>query len=269
MHSWKAEILPRNAMIELDAVSLVYDDGHRSVEVLRDLSFAVARGEFVSLVGPSGCGKSTILHVIAGFIAPQSGTVTIDGKPVTGPGTDRGVVFQRHNLLPWKTVRENIALGLKMQNAPFEAQTRIADDWIARIGLRGFEDSYPNQLSEGMRQRVGLARAFATDPAVLLMDEPFASLDALTAIRMRELLVSMWERSSKVVLFVTHDIEEAVLLSDRVIVLTDRPARVQKEVGINLTRPRSYERSLDADAETLRRELRSLLLARSESGEEA
>jgi NitT/TauT family transport system ATP-binding protein len=256
-------------MIKLEAVSLVYDDGHRSVEALHDLSLAVARGEFVSLAGPSGCGKSTILHVIAGFIAPQSGTVTIDGKPVTGPGTDRGVVFQRHNLLPWKTVRENIALGPKVQDAPFEAQTRIADEWIARIGLRGFEDSYPDELSEGMRQRVGLARAFATDPAVFLMDEPFASLDALTAIRMRELLMSIWEKSSKVVLFVTHDIEEAILLNDRVIVLTDRPARVRKEVGIDLARPRSYERSLDAGAETFRRELRSLLLARSQGAEEA
>jgi NitT/TauT family transport system ATP-binding protein len=256
-------------MIKLEAVSLVYDDGHRSVEALRDLSLEVARGEFVSLVGPSGCGKSTILHVIAGFIAPQSGTVSVNGKQVTGPGTDRGVVFQRHNLFPWKTVRENIALGPKVQNAPVEAQKRIADDWIARIRLQGFEDSYPGELSEGMRQRVGLARAFATDPAVLLMDEPFASLDALTAIRMRELLVSMWERSSKVVLFVTHDIDEAILLSDRVVVLSDRPARVRKEVKINLARPRSYERSLGSESESFRRELRSLLLAESRGAEEA
>jgi NitT/TauT family transport system ATP-binding protein len=255
-------------MIKLETVSVVYNDGHRSVEALRDLSLAVAHGEFVSLVGPSGCGKSTILHVIAGFIAPQSGTVTIDGKPVTGPGADRGVVFQRHNLLPWKTVRENVAFGLKVQNAPFDTQTRIADDWIARIGLRGFADSYPDELSEGMRQRVGLARAFATNPAVLLMDEPFASLDALTAIRMRELLVSIWERSEKVVLFVTHDIEEAIFLSDRVIVLTDRPAQVQREFKIDLARPRSYERSLDTGAETFRRELRSLLLSGNQGTEE-
>jgi NitT/TauT family transport system ATP-binding protein len=256
-------------MIKLEAVSLIYDDGHRSVEALRDLSLVVAAGEFVSLVGPSGCGKSTILHIIAGFIAPQRGTVSVNGKHVTGPGTDRGVVFQRHNLFPWKTIRENIALGPKVQNAPFEEQQRIAGDWIARIGLQGFEDSYPDELSEGMRQRVGLARAFATDPAVLLMDEPFASLDALTAIRMRELLVSIWERSAKMVLFVTHDIEEAILLSDRVIVLTDRPTRVRKEVRINLARPRSYERSLGGDAEAFRRELRSLLLSGSQDREEA
>jgi NitT/TauT family transport system ATP-binding protein len=248
-------------MIKLEAVSLVYEGGRRSVEALRDLSLAVAPGEFVSLVGPSGCGKSTILHLIAGFIAPQRGVVSVDGKQVTAPGTDRGVVFQRHNLFPWKTVRENIAFGPKVQNASGDVQARIADDWIARIGLRGFEDSYPDELSEGMRQRVGLARAFATDPAVLLMDEPFASLDALTAIRMRELLVSMWERSSKTALFVTHDIDEAILLSDRVIVLTDRPARVRKEVVIDLERPRSYERSLGDDAGAFRRELRSLLLA--------
>jgi NitT/TauT family transport system ATP-binding protein len=254
-------------MIKLDKVSLFYQDGQRSVEALQDLSLSVAPGEFVSLVGPSGCGKSTILHVIAGFLFPQSGIVAVAGKPVIGPGTDRGVVFQRHNLFPWKTVRENIALGLKLQNAPFEAQRRIADEWIARIGLRGFEDSYPDTLSEGMRQRVGLARAFAINPAVFLMDEPFASLDALTAIKMRELLVSMWESSSRVVLFVTHDIDEAILLSDRVIILTDRPARVRREMSISIKRPRSYDRSLGEEAEPFRRELRSLLLSKSPGAE--
>ncbi len=250
-------------MITLEDVCLAYVGGRRSVDALRDLSFAVGRGEFVSLAGPSGCGKSTILHVIAGFIAPQRGTVRIDGAPVLQPGTDRGVVFQRHNLFPWKTVRENIALGLKLRNAAADTQRRTADDWIARIGLQGFEDRFPDELSEGMRQRVGLARAFVTDPTVLLMDEPFASLDALTAIRMRELLMAMWEQSAKTVLFVTHDIDEAILLSDRVIVLTDRPARIRKEIGIDLPRPRSYERSLGDVSEPYRRELRSLLLARS------
>lgn len=253
----------RSAMITLEHVSVAYDGGRRSVDALRDLNLSVGRGEFVSLVGPSGCGKSTILHVIAGFIAPQRGTVLIDGVPVVRPGTDRGVVFQRHNLFPWKTVRENIALGLKLRNVAAATQRRTADDWIVRIGLQGFEDSFPNELSEGMRQRVGLARAFVTDPTVLLMDEPFASLDALTAIRMRELLMAMWEQSAKTVLFVTHDIDEAILLSDRVIVLTDRPAHVRTEVGIDLPRPRSYERSLGGAAEPYRTHLRSLLLTKA------
>jgi NitT/TauT family transport system ATP-binding protein len=250
-------------VIELEAVSLSYDGERRSVKALHELSFAVERGSFVSLVGPSGCGKSTILHLIAGFLDPQSGSVTMDGERVAGPGADRGVVFQRHNLYPWKTVRENIALGLKIRNASVDAQRQTADEWIMRVGLQGFEDSYPDQLSEGMRQRVGLARVFATDPAVLLMDEPFASLDALTAVKMRELLISMWEKSSKTVLFVTHDIDEAILLSDRVIVLTDRPARVRKEIDINLVRPRSYMQSSGADADALRVDLRSLLLTTS------
>jgi NitT/TauT family transport system ATP-binding protein len=252
-----------SALITIEKVSLVYGGGRRSVDALRDINFSVGRGEFVSLVGPSGCGKSTILHVIAGFIAPQSGTVRIAGAPIERPGTDRGVVFQRHNLFPWKTVRENIALGLKLRNVAAATQRRTADDWIARIGLQGFEDSFPDELSEGMRQRVGLARAFVTDPTVLLMDEPFASLDALTAIRMRELLVAMWEQSAKTVLFVTHDIDEAILLSDRIIVFTERPAQVRTELRIDLARPRSYERSLGGDAEPYRTHLRSLLLTKA------
>jgi NitT/TauT family transport system ATP-binding protein len=251
------------AMIDITSMSLTYGSETRMVAAVRDLSLSIARGEFVSLVGPSGCGKSTILHLIAGFIVPQSGTVSVGGAPISAPGPDRGVVFQRHNLFPWKTVRENIGLGMQMRSIAGEVRRRTADDWITRIGLQGFAERYPHELSEGMRQRVGLARAFVTDPAVLLMDEPFAALDALTAIRMRELLIKIWEDDTKTVLFVTHDIDEAILLSDRVVVLTPRPARVRSEIRIDLPRPRSYDRSLGGAAEQYRKDLRSLLLAES------
>jgi NitT/TauT family transport system ATP-binding protein len=249
------------AMIDLSRVYLTYGSDARTVDAVRDLSFSIARGEFVSLVGPSGCGKSTILHLIAGFIAPHSGSVSVAGAAVNAPGPDRGVVFQRHNLFPWKTVRENIALGMQLRGIAGEVRRQTTDDWITRIGLQGFAERYPHELSEGMRQRVGLARAFVTDPTVLLMDEPFASLDALTAIRMRELLTKMWENDTKTVLFVTHDIDEAILLSDRIIVLTQRPARLRTEISIDLPRPRSYDRSLSGAAERYRKVLRSLLLA--------
>ena len=191
------------------------------------IDLRIRAGEFVTLVGPSGCGKTTLLKAIAGFIAPTEGAIHCDGKLVRGPGRERGVVFQELAILPWRTVRRNIAHGLEIARVPRAERARIVDRLIALTGLVGFEDRYPHELSGGMKQRVAIARALALDPAVLLMDEPFASLDALTRTRMQQELNQIWEQTRKTIFFVTHSIQEAVLLGSRILVLTPSPGRVR------------------------------------------
>jgi NitT/TauT family transport system ATP-binding protein len=214
--------------ITITDVSHVYRPSHgRAVPALVDVSLAVRPREFVALLGPSGCGKSTLLYLIGGFLPIERGAILVDGKPVTGPGRDRGITFQNFALFPWKTVRGNVLYGLEKLGLPRAERVARAQALIARVGLAGFEDSYPAQLSGGMKQRCAIARMLAHEPEILLMDEPFGALDAQTRSLMQEELLGLWQRTPKTVLFVTHDVQEAVYLAQRVVVLSARPGRVK------------------------------------------
>ncbi len=211
------------------------------LDALRGISLGVERGEFISVVGPSGCGKTTFLRIVAGLEHATAGAVSIDGRVVEGPGTDRGFVFQNDSLLPWRTVFTNAMIGREISGAVGPDDRKRTMELLKLVGLEGFENYHPRQLSGGMRQRVNLARALAIDPEILLMDEPFAALDAQTREIMQTELLRIWERGQKTVLFVTHQIDEAVFLSDRVLVFARRPGRIQAEVAIPLPRPRRLE----------------------------
>jgi NitT/TauT family transport system ATP-binding protein len=226
--------------------------GEPPVRVLDDLSFAVADQEFLAIVGPSGCGKSTILRIIDGLIAPDAGEIRIDGAPVTGPGRGRAMVFQSFDLFPWRTTIQNIEFGLEMARRPKAERREIARAHIDLVGLRGFEDAYPHQLSGGMQQRVGIARALAVDPDILLMDEPFGALDVQTRDLLQDELLRIWERRRKTVVFITHGIEEAIYLADRVLVFSPRPARIEREVRVPFARPREERVKADPEFVALR-----------------
>jgi NitT/TauT family transport system ATP-binding protein len=212
-----------------------------TVTALEGITFEVKDQEFAVLVGPSGCGKSTVLRLVAGLLSPTEGRVLLDGRPITGPGADRGVVFQSYTLFPWISVQRNVEFGPRLRRVPVAELARIARHYLAQVGLRGFEGVYPRELSGGMMQRVAIARALANDPAVLLMDEPFGALDAQTRSLVGELLLRVWEDAAKTVLFVTHDIDEALFLGDRVLVMTARPGRIREEIQVPLPRPRTVE----------------------------
>ncbi len=218
------------------------NDG-RQITALQNVSFEVAEGEMVTLVGPSGCGKSTLIHLIAGLIRPAAGDLLVDGRRVRGPGSDRGVVFQELAILPWRTARRNIEHGLEIARIPRPERERIVARFIDLVGLRGFEDRYPHELSGGMKQRVAVARTLAADPIVILMDEPFAAVDAQTRITLQEELLRISVLTRKTILFVTHSVDEAVFLGDRVMILTRRPGTVKESVAVPLPRA---ERSGDA-----------------------
>jgi len=218
-----------------------FDTRKERVEALDDATLELAVNDFVSLVGTSGCGKSTLLSIVAGLQEPTSGAVLVDGHPVDGPGRDRGVVLQSYTLFPWLTARENIEFALRGQSTSAAERRSVADEQLALVGLERFADAHPNQLSGGMKQRVAIARALSYRPEILLMDEPFGALDALTRQLMQELLTKVWERHRLTVLFVTHDVEEAIYVSDRVLVMTSRPGRIKQEVLVDLPRPRSYD----------------------------
>lgn len=210
------------------------------VPAILDVSLEVVQGEFVSIVGPSGCGKTTLLNMIAGFILPSQGEILLDGRSVTGPGPDRGVVFQSFALFPWKTAIENVTFGPKVRGVPREERERIGREYLSLVGLTGAEGRYPAELSGGMQQRVGVARALANSPDLLLMDEPFASVDAQTRMTLQEELTRIWQERRPTILFVTHDVEEAVFLANRVIVLSSTPGRVLAELPVPLPRPRAW-----------------------------
>lgn len=234
-----------NPFIEARNIALVFKSKDREpVTALSNFSIEVGKGEFVSIVGPSGCGKSTFLNMLLGLIKPGSGEMRINGTAITGPGQERAMVFQEFGLLPWRTVQANVELGLELKGVHAAQRAERGAELIKLVGLNGFERHYPHELSGGMKQRVGLARALATEPEVLLMDEPFAALDAQTRDLMQMELLQIWERTSKTVLFVTHSIEEAAYLSDRVIVMTARPGRTKNILKIDLPRPRDYEMRL-------------------------
>jgi ABC-type nitrate/sulfonate/bicarbonate transport system ATPase subunit len=207
---------------------------------LRPVSLDVADNDFITVLGPSGCGKSTLLRLVAGLEEPSTGEILLDDVPIRGPGADRGVVFQSYTLFPWLTVRRNICFGLREKGVSFSEQREISDRFIARMGLQGFEDHYPKQLSGGMQQRVAIARALANDPKILLLDEPFGALDNQTRLLMQELLLDTWEAARKTVLFVTHDIDEAIFMANRVVVFSARPGRIKCEVVTDLPHPRHY-----------------------------
>nr|WP_249038747.1 ABC transporter ATP-binding protein [Haloterrigena salifodinae] len=239
------------AKIVVDGLSKRYDSRGARLEALADVSLEVADGEFCCVVGPSGCGKTTLLRLIAGLESPTAGRVLVDGDPVTEPGVDRGMVFQEDALFPWRTVRGNVRFGLDRPacDCP-DCEARVRD-LLELVGLSGFGDAYPRDLSGGMKQRVGIARALAVDPEVLLLDEPFASLDSGTRERLHGELLEIWRETDKTVLFVTHDIEEAIALGDRVVVMDDRPGRVDDVVDVRLERPR--DRASTAFVETVAR----------------
>jgi len=205
------------------------------------LSLDVADREIVSIVGPSGCGKSTLLRLVAGLVRPSSGDILLDGHLVADPGADRGMVFQSYTLFPWLTVEGNVEFGPRIRGKPAEYCRQVAARYIQMVGLTGFERAYPKELSGGMMQRVAIARALANDPEVLLMDEPFGALDAQTRALMQELLLDIWQKSPKTILFVTHDIDEALFLGDRVYIMTARPGKLREEVSLRLPRPRTLE----------------------------
>jgi NitT/TauT family transport system ATP-binding protein len=214
--------------------------GRPPTSALEPTSLAVADNDFICVLGPSGCGKSTLLRIVAGLDRPTTGRVRLDGLPVTGPGPDRGMVFQSYTLFPWLTVKQNICFGLREKGMPAAEQERLAARYIARVGLQGFEHYFPKTLSGGMQQRTALARALANDPKILLLDEPFGALDNQTRALMQELLLGIWEADRKTVLFVTHDIDEAIFMANRVAVMTARPGRIKRDIPVSLPHPRHY-----------------------------
>ncbi|WP_256289957.1 ABC transporter ATP-binding protein [Halobellus inordinatus] len=236
-----------DAKVVVDGVGKVYESERQRVRALSGVDFTVDDGEFVCLVGPSGCGKTTLFRTIAGLEAATDGEIRLDGDPVTGPGTDRGMVFQEYGLFPWRTVRENVAFGLEEQGVPEPERSSRVGEMLGLVGLAEFADAYPKELSGGMKQRVGIARALAVDPEILLADEPFGSVDAQTRDMLHEELLRIWSETEKTVLFVTHDVEEAVKLSDRVVVMAADPGRVSEIVDVDLDRPRERTEPAFAD----------------------
>jgi len=245
--------------IEVRDLNISFKAKSGTVQAVKSVSIDVQPGEFVSLIGPSGCGKSTLMNAVAGFTRTNSGTLTLDGKSIEGPGADRGVVFQQYSLFPWMTVRKNVEFGLKMQGMAQSQRQTQARTLLGLAGLLAFEDHYPSQLSGGMKQRVGIVRALATSPQVLLMDEPFGALDSQTRSVMQEILTNMWQRLRLSVLFITHDIEEAIFLSDRIYVMTARPGRVKAEIVVPLPRPRKPEMMDTPEFGALIRDIKKLI----------
>jgi len=253
------DVRPPQGHIEVEDFALSYETIEGSVEAVSNTSIHVKPGEFVSIVGPSGCGKSTLLNAVAGFLKPTSGTVIVDSEAVNGPSAERGMVFQQYSLFPWKTVRENVEFGLKMRGMPRAQRERAARTLLGLAGLEAFEKHYPERLSGGMKQRVGIVRALATGPKVLLLDEPFGALDAQTRVIMQQILTNLWQRLKISVLFVTHDIDEAILLGDRVYVMGAKPGRIKQILDVPIERPRSLDMVMERSFIDMKREIFGLL----------
>lgn len=258
-------VTPQNSPVALRQVDIHFGEGKTAVMALRGLDLEVAPGELVSVLGPSGCGKSTIIGAVAGFTRVSAGEVRVGEQPVLAPGPDRGVVFQQHTLFPWKSVLENVAFGLKMQRIPRATRLSTAREVLSHVGLSEFAEHYPHQLSGGMQQRVNLARVLVNRPRVILMDEPFCSLDAQTRLQMQQMLLKLWHEMHMTVVFVTHDVDEAVFLSDRVVVLTRRPGSVKAELSIPLPRPRTLDVLTSPEFTSLKRRALELLLSETQS----
>jgi NitT/TauT family transport system ATP-binding protein len=248
-----------SADITITDVSLRYGSGAKTVLALDGISLDVKPNEFAVIVGPSGCGKSSLLYLIAGLEDLTGGSITVDGKSVQAPGPERGMVFQSYTLFPWLTVAQNVEYGPRRRGLGEADRKALVDHYLEEVGLSTFRDHYPAQLSGGMKQRVAIARALANDPAVLLMDEPFGALDSQTRHTMQRLLLRVWDHSHKTVLFVTHDIEEAILLADRVFVMSGRPGQIRKVLTVDFPRPRFGDIVLDPAFIAMKREIMGLL----------
>jgi NitT/TauT family transport system ATP-binding protein len=245
------------AQILIDKVGKVFRGQERDVVALRDINLEITKGEFVCLLGPSGCGKSTLLNAVAGFSLPSSGVISVDGRAVTAPGPDRGMVFQEYALFPWMTVAQNIAFGLEVLKRPKDEIAARIDQLLDLLKLKEFRDRFPKDLSGGMRQRVAIARVLAIDSPILLMDEPFGALDALTRRNLQDELLRIWAEFGKTVLFVTHSIEESIYLADRIVVMTYRPGTIKRDQRVTLPRPRD---PAAAEFNDLKRELGTLVM---------
>ena len=252
------------AAIRVEGVRKVFSTGGRDVVALEGIDLEVAAGEFVCLLGPSGCGKSTLLNAVAGFSPPTAGRILAGGREVTTPGPDRAMVFQEYALFPWMTVAENVAFGLEVKGRPAPEIRATVDEWLGKLNLLDFRDRFPKDLSGGMRQRVAIARVLAIDAPVLLMDEPFGALDALTRRNLQEELLRIWSGTGKTVLFVTHGIEESIFLADRVVVMTYRPGAVKEIVPVPLSRPRDPSSS---EFNALERRITALVMAEQDRHE--
>jgi ABC-type nitrate/sulfonate/bicarbonate transport system ATPase subunit len=245
------------AKLVIDRVTRVFPGvrGGPPTQALTPTSLAVEDNDFITILGPSGCGKSTLLRIVAGLDSPTAGAVMLDGVRVTGPGADRGMVFQSYTLFPWLTVRENICFGLRERRVDAKRQDEVVRYWIDKVGLGGFEHHFPKMLSGGMQQRTAIARALANDPKILLLDEPFGALDNQTRSLMQELLLALWEAERKTILFVTHDIEEAIFMANRVVVMSARPGRIKADVAVQLPHPRHYTIKTTPDFSELKAQL--------------
>ena len=231
--------------LKIDNVYKEYQGRNGKTIALNGVSLDIKENEFICVVGPSGCGKSTLLNIIAGLLEPTSGTVTLDGKVIEGTGVERGVVFQQYALFPWRTVLKNVMFPLEMKKVPKAEAEAIARKYIKSVGLEGFEKSFPKELSGGMKQRVAIARAYAANPEVLLLDEPFGALDAQTRVQLQSELLETWEKERKTCFFITHDVDEAVILAQRVIIMSARPGRIKKIVDIDIPYPRTQATKTD------------------------
>ncbi len=245
--------------IDVRNMGVTFGTDDSEVIAVKDVSLQVQPGEFVSLIGPSGCGKSTLLSIVAGFVKPTRGEALLDGSKITRPGSDRGVVFQQYSLFPWLSVRKNVEFGLKMAGVDKNKRLTTARSLLDLAGLLSFENHYPDQLSGGMKQRIGIVRALATSPQVLLMDEPFGALDTQTRVVMQEILTNIWQQFRISVLFITHDIEESIFLSDRIYVMTARPGRIKAEIKVPLPRPRTPDMTDTPEFMNLVQELKGLI----------
>ncbi len=235
----------RNIKLRIDNVKKIYNSRNGEMIALNGVSLDIHENEFICVVGPSGCGKSTLLNIIAGLLEPSSGSVYCDGKEVKGTGTERGVVFQQYALFPWMTVKKNVLFGLNLQGIKGEEAEKRAMKYIKMVQLEDFVDHYPKELSGGMKQRVAIARAYAVNPSVLLMDEPFGALDAQTRTQLQTELLETWEKEQKTCFFITHDVDEAIILAQKVIIMSARPGRIKEIVDIDIPYPRTQETKMD------------------------
>ncbi len=249
----------REVILEVNHLCKDYKTNKGNITALKDVNFKAHRREFVCVIGPSGCGKSTLIRILAGLESHTSGDVLLDGKPVTGPGRDRGMVFQGYTLFPWLTVKKNVMFGLEMNNMSADEASKEAELWLELIGLEKFANAYPHELSGGMKQRVAIARALVNQPRILLMDEPFGALDAQSRVKMQTHLLDIWRNIDITVLFITHDLDEAIFLADRILVLKSHPGEVQELIEVSVPRPRSAEQFASPEFLATRARLEALI----------
>jgi NitT/TauT family transport system ATP-binding protein len=249
----------RSVILRVNKLDKFFDAGKRQVTALKQISFQTHKREFLCIIGPSGCGKSTLIRILAGLETHSGGEVLLDGRPVNGPGRERGMVFQGYTLFPWLTVKKNVMFGLRMNNINKAEAAKQADEWLALIGLEKFADAYPHQLSGGMKQRVAIIRALVNHPRILLMDEPFSALDAQTRAKMQAYLLEIWKKVDITIIFITHDLDEAIFLADRILVLSAHPGQVQELIEVPLERPRRAEHFESPEFRAMKARLEALI----------